>query len=115
MQNNEPSLTSMRQMVLRFLASFSLENDVTDAILQNKEKMKVQYLRDLWFICLKFCRLLELSKRISLDLKFRCYGNQNQNDCLLLKKQKVYYLEQGVSKNNLKQYSFYYYCRLSLF
>ena len=63
MQNNEPSLTSMRQMVLEishfkvwnlskmgvailyFL--FSLENDVTDAILQNNEKMKVQYLRSL--------------------------------------------------------------------
>ena len=29
----------------RFLASFSFENDVTDAILQNNEKMKVQYLR----------------------------------------------------------------------
>ena len=31
----------------RFLASFSLENDVTDAILQNNEKMRVQYLRSL--------------------------------------------------------------------
>ena len=40
-------------------------------------------------ICLKLCRLLELSKGILLDFKFRCYGNQNQNNCLLLKKQKV--------------------------
>ena len=31
----------------RFLASFSLENDVTDAILQNNENMKVQYLGSL--------------------------------------------------------------------
>ena len=31
----------------RFLASFSLENDVIDAVLQNNEKMKVQYLRSL--------------------------------------------------------------------
>ena len=30
--------------------------------------------------------LLERSKGISLDFKFRCYGNENQNDCLLLKK-----------------------------
>ena len=33
----------------RFLASFSLKYDVTDAILQNIEKMKVQYLRSLSF------------------------------------------------------------------
>ena len=26
-------------------------------------------------VCLKFCRLLELSKGISLDFKFCCYGN----------------------------------------
>ena len=33
----------------RFLASFSLKYDVTDAILQDIEKMKVQYLRSLLF------------------------------------------------------------------
>ena len=26
-------------------------------------------------ICLKFCGLLEVSSGISLDFKFRCYGN----------------------------------------
>ena len=46
-------------------------------------------------ICLKLCRILELSKGISLDFKFRCHGNQNQNDCLLLKKQKVYCLSKS--------------------
>ena len=56
------------------------------------------------FICLKLCRLLELSKGISLHFKFGCYGNQNQNDCLLFKKQKVYCLSKCFSKNNLKQY-----------
>ena len=67
MQKNEPSPTSMRQMVLeifhfkggiwakwtspfcRFSASFSLKYDVTDAILQDNEKMKVEYLRSLLF------------------------------------------------------------------
>ena len=67
MQNNEPSLTSMRQMVLeifhfksgiwarwtspfcRFSASFSLKYDVTDAMLQDNEKIKVQYLSSLLF------------------------------------------------------------------
>ena len=33
----------------RFSASFSLKYDVTDAILQDNEKMKVQYLRSLLF------------------------------------------------------------------
>ena len=67
MQKNEPSPTSMRQMVLeifhfkarnlgkmdiaicRFSASFAIKHDVTDAILQDNEKMKVQYLRNLLF------------------------------------------------------------------
>ena len=46
-------------------------------------------------ICLKLCRLLELSKENSLDFKFHCYGKQNQNDCLLLKKQKAYCLSKS--------------------
>ena len=68
-QKNEPSLTSMRQMVLEishfrvtqefeqdgcrhfvdFLASLSLKYDVRDAILQDIEKMKVKYLMSLLF------------------------------------------------------------------
>ena len=63
MLKNEPSPTSMRQMVLEifqfkvtgiwarwtspfcgFSAPFSLKYDVTDAMLQDNEKMKVQYL-----------------------------------------------------------------------
>ena len=39
-------------------------------------------------VYLKLCRLLELSKGISLCFKFRCYRNQNQTYCLLLKKTK---------------------------
>ena len=46
-------------------------------------------------ICLKLCRLLELGKGILLHFKFCCYGNQNQNYCLLLKKQKVYCLSKS--------------------
>ena len=42
--------------------------------------------------------LLERGKEFSLNFKFRCYGNQNQNDCLLLKKQNVYCL----SKSDVK-------------
>ena len=33
----------------KFLASFSLKYDITDAKLQEIGKMKVQYLRNIWF------------------------------------------------------------------
>ena len=82
----------------RFLASFSLKYDVTDAILQDKEKWKCNVSGVFCSICLKFCKLLERSQKFSLDFKFRCYSNQNQNDCLLLKKEKVYCLRKGVSQ-----------------
>ena len=68
MPKNDPSLTSMRQMVLeishpkvmnsgprwtspyfRFSAPFSYKYDVTDAIRQDNENLKVQYLRSLSF------------------------------------------------------------------
>ena len=63
-KNNELSLTSMRQIVLEIFhfkvrnlskkdvaifASFSLKYDITDAILQDSEKIKVNYLRSLLF------------------------------------------------------------------
>ena len=64
---NEPSPTSMGQMVLKkfhfkvrnlgkmdiaifmFSASFSIKYDVTGVILQDNEKMRVQYLKSLLF------------------------------------------------------------------
>ena len=46
-------------------------------------------------ICLKLCRLLELAKEFCFISKFCCYGNQDQNYCLLLKKQKVYCLSKS--------------------
>ena len=67
MQKNKPSPTSMCQIVVeichfkvrnfgkmdisicRFSASFSLRYDVTDAMLQDNEIMKVQYLRNFLF------------------------------------------------------------------
>ena len=67
MQKNEPSMTSMHQMVpeiwfpkvmnlskvdvtiCRFSASFLSKYDLTDVIQQNNGKIKVQYLRSLLF------------------------------------------------------------------
>ena len=53
------NLTKMNVAILYILASFSAKYDVTEAIPQDIEKMKVQYLRSLLFVYLKFCRLLE--------------------------------------------------------
>ena len=41
--------TRWRSPLCRFSASFSIKHDVTDAILQDNEKMKVQHLRSLLF------------------------------------------------------------------
>ena len=106
MQKNEPSLTSMRQNGSRDIPSQSQEFEqigrrhfvgfqprfhvnMTAQTQSGKtmKKWKCNISAVFCSICLKFCRLLELSKEISLDIKFRCYGNQIQNSCLLLKKQ----------------------------
>ena len=83
MQNNESSPTSMRLMVLeifhfkvrnfsimdvaicRFLAYFSLKYDVTDAMLQDIEKVKVEYLKNLLFDLFKTLHTVR-SKQINL-------------------------------------------------
>ena len=92
MQKNEPSLTSIRQMVLEIFQSQELEQDEsrhfegsephfhtnkTSQIQSCKtmKKRKCDISTVFCSICLKSCRLLELGKRISLDFKFRCYGN----------------------------------------
>ena len=59
------------------------------------KKWKCNISEVLYLICLKLCRVLELGKEILLHFKFCCYGNQNQNYCLLLKKQKVYCLSKS--------------------
>ena len=94
----------------RFLASFSLY-DVTDAILQDSEKTKVQYLRNFLFDLFEILQAVRTWKKFTC-FKFRCYGNQNQNDCLLLKKRKgLLFKERGFSKIIWK-IQFDYYCRL---
>ena len=73
---------------------------------QIMKKRKCNILRVFCSIGLQFCRLLELSKGILLDFKFSCCGNQNQNNCLLLRKTKgLLFKRKYFSENNLKQYS----------
>ena len=66
----------------RFSASFSLKYDVRDAILQDIEKMKVQYLMSLLFDLFEILQAVRSEKTNSLDFKFRCYGNSNENNYL---------------------------------
>ena len=68
---------------------FSAKYDITDAILQDNEEIKVQYLKSLLFHLFEFCRLLELNKGISLDFKFCCYGNWNKNNKPLFKNKRL--------------------------
>ena len=46
-----------------FLASFSLKYDVTDAMLQDIEKMKVQYLRNLPFDLFEILQVVRTEQR----------------------------------------------------
>ena len=69
------------------------------------KKWKCNISEVLCLICLKLCRLLELGKRILLHFKFCCYGNQNQNYCLLLKTKGLLFKQKWCSKSNLKQYN----------
>ena len=50
----------------RFSASFSLKYDVTDAILQDNEKMKVEYLRSLLFDLIE---TLQAVKNLAKELR----------------------------------------------
>ena len=81
MQKHEPSLTSMRQMVLEIfhfkvrdlskmdvtiLYSFSLISfnyDITDAILQDIEKMRVQHLRSFFFDSFEILQAVRIKQR----------------------------------------------------
>ena len=78
-----------------FSASFSLKYDVTDAMLQDNEKMKVQYLRSFLFDLFETLQAVRTWQRNFASFQIRCYGTQNQNCCLLLKKQNVYCLSKS--------------------
>ena len=54
----------------RFLASFSIKYDVTDAILQDNEKLKVQYLRSLLFDLFETLQAVRTWQGISLHSNF---------------------------------------------
>ena len=89
----------------RFSASFSLKYDVTDAILQDNEKMKVEYLRSLLFDLFETLQAVRTWQKNFASFQICCYGNQNQNYCLLLKTKDLLFKQKECSKCNLEQYS----------
>ena len=47
--------------------------------MQDIEKIKVRYHRSVLFDLFEILQAVEVNKGISLDFKFRCYGNTNEN------------------------------------
>ena len=81
----------------RFLASFSLENDVTDAILQNNEKMKMQYLRSLLFDLLEILQAVKTQQKNFTWFQIPLLQQPKSKWLSIIEKTKVYYLKKGVS------------------
>ena len=105
MQKNEPSLTGSRDISFQsqefedgschfegFEPHFHTNMTSQTQSCKTMKKCKC----DISGVCLKSCRLLKFPKGISLGFKFCCYGNQNEHNCLSLRKQKVYYLSNSV-------------------
>ena len=113
MLKNEPLLTSMRQIVLeifdfkvrnlgkmdiafcRFSASFSIKYDVTDAILQDNEKMKVQYLRSLLFDLFETLQAVRAWQRNSASFQILLLWQPESKLLSIIEKQKVYCLSKS--------------------
>ena len=123
-KKNEPSSTSMRQWFsrysisksgiwerwtspfCRFLASFSIKYDVTDAILQDNEKMKVQYLRSLLFDLFEPLQALRTWQRNFASFQILLLWQPESKLLSIIEKTKGLLLKQKwCSKSNLKQYS----------
>ena len=49
-------------------------------MLQDIETMKVQYLISLLLDLFEILQTVRVNKWVSLDFKFRCYGNSNENN-----------------------------------
>ena len=108
MQKNEPSPTSMRQLALeifhfkariwarwtslfcRFSASFSLKYDVTYAIPQDNEKMKVEYLRSLLFDLFETLQAVRTWQKNFASFQILLLWQPESKLLSIAKKQKVY-------------------------
>ena len=79
----------------RFSASFSNKYDVTDAILQDNDKMKVQYVRSTLFQFFETLQAIRTWQRNFASFQICRYGSQNKKLLSVIEKQKVYCLSKS--------------------
>ena len=106
-QKNKPSLTFMCQLfpgISQFEVIFPPDKDATIFMIlsliprgkvwchshttKNWEKRKCNTRISLKCICLKFCKFIEFLSTIQFVFKICCHGNWNENNGVLLKRQK---------------------------
>ena len=76
----------------RFSASFSLKYDVTDAILQDNEKMKVEYLRSLLFDLFETLQAVRTWQKNFASFQILLLWQPESKLLSIVKKQKFYCL-----------------------
>ena len=74
----------------RILASFSIKYDVTDAILQDNEKIKVQYLRSLLFDLFETLQAARTWQRNFVSFQILLLWQPESKLLFIIEKQKVY-------------------------
>ena len=90
----------------RFSASFSIKYDVTDAILQDNEKMKVQYLRSLPFELFETLQAVRTWQRnFSSSQILLLWQPESKLLSIIEKPKDLLFKQKRCSKSNLKQYS----------
>ena len=90
----------------RFSAPFSIKYDVTDAILQDNEKMKVQYLRRLLFDLFETLQAVRAWQRNSASFQILLLWQPESKLLSIIEKTKgLLFKQKRCLKSNLKQYS----------
>ena len=91
----------------RFSASFSIKYDVTDAILQENEKIKVQYLRSLLFDLFETLQAVRTWQRNFASFQILLLWQPESKLLSIIEKTNgLLFKQKRCLKSNLKQYSF---------
>ena len=90
----------------RFSASFSIKYDVTDAMLQDNEEMKVQYLRTLLFDLFETLQAVRAWQRNSASFQILLlWQPKSKLLSIIVKTEGLLFKQKWCLKSNLKQYS----------
>ena len=90
----------------RFSASFLIKHDVTDVILQDNEKMKMQYLRSLLFDLFETLQAVRTWQRNFASFQILLLWQPESKLLSIIEKTKgLLFKQKWCSKSNLKQYS----------